>query len=513
MNRAATIKVFSVLLLVFFVSVLVRYPNINRPLSKHHEFITAIPLRVLQIWDLEGASKFNFNPVMNYSGNANKFINNHASTSGGMIDKEGNYYYVSHPQFAYIFPYLVFKVLHIKPTVLSLEVFHLVINFFSAAFIYLITCLLSIQKPFKQVFIPGLVAFTVYLFSPAVLWFQCNTYMSDTLVHLPFILAVYTILKLLMRKRFYSPKYLFYYALFLFLMIYTSFLGLFFAAAVFFYSLIKLRKENVFIPLMLITISVSFFTLVLIVKQYSHINGLEAYIVQMIDRFSERSGLVGTGILGTIYRTFGELIIILINYATSYLPIFILLGVFAVLTLKKAKMGLVFTKNGYRFLWLSALPVLMLHFILLNYSGHDFVMLYGSLFLSVLIGILYDKLKRAEVLKPIVLRAGILLVIGSSLAIYYFINLPGEFSWKGDYYATSKDVGLFIKQNAKSDEVVYLNSPIDLDPQLIVYAERNIIRVGTQNVDSSLLKMNSITFTVSEYLDMSFQRNTASLEP
>lgn len=509
MNRSATIKVISVLLLIFFISVLVRYPNINRPLSKHHEFITAIPLRVLQIWDLESASKFNFNPVMNYAGDANKFINNHASTSGGMMDKQGNYYYVSHPQFAYIFPYLVFKVFHIKPTVLSLEVFHLVVNFFSAAFIYLITCLLSIQRPFKQIFIPGLIAFIVYLFSPAVLWFQCNTYMSDTLVHLPFILAVYTILKLLMRKQFYSPKYLFYYALFLFLMIYTSFLGLFFAASVFFYALIKLRKENVFIPLMLITISVSLFTLVLIVKQYSQINGLEAYIFQMIDRFSERGGFSGASFLNTLHTTFFSLKMLFFNYATSFLPIFILLGVFAVLTLKKAKMGLVFTKNGYRFLWLSALPVLLLHFALLNYSGHDFVMLYGSLFLSVLVGILYDKLKRTEVLKPIILNAGIAMVIVSSLAIYYFINLPGQYSWKGDYYATSKEAGLFIKKNALPNEVVYLKGDIELDPQLIVYAERNIVRLPSEKVDSSLLELNSITFNISKDLEMSWQRNIA----
>lgn len=512
MNRAGVIKVTGILLLIFLISVLVRYPNINRPLSKHHEFITAIPLRVLQIWDAEGASKFNFNPVMNYAGEANKNINNHASTSGGMKDEFGNFYYVSHPQFAYIFPHLVFKALHIKPTVLSLEIFHLFVNFFSAVFIYLITCLLSIQRPFKQIFIPGLIAFIVYLFSPAVLWFQCNTYMSDTLVHLPFILAVYTILKLLMRKRFYSPKYLFYYALFLFLMIYTSFLGLFFAAAVFFYALIKLRKENVFIPLMIVTLGVSFFTLVLIIKQYSLINGGEAYVLQMMDRFSERGSAGGHGIMGFLHRTYYNLKIIFLNYATSYLPIFVLLGFFAFLSLKKTKMGLMFTKNGYRFLWLSALPVLMLHAVLLNYSGHDFVMLYGSLFLAVLVGILYDKLKRSEVLTPFVLNLGIFMVVLSSIALYYYINMPGQHSWKGDYYATSKDVGLFIKDNAQANEVVYIKGEIEIDPQLIVYAERNILRYNASHIDSSLLKLNSVVFSVNKDLNISIERNTPSLE-
>lgn len=506
MNRAATIKVLSTLILIFLVSVLVRYPNINRPLSKHYESVTAIPLRVLQIWAIEGAEKFHYNPVMNYSGKANKYINNNASKSDKMIDEAGNYYYVSQPQFAFILPHLIFELFHIKPTVLSLEIFHLFINFFSAVFIYLITCLLSIQRPFKQVFIPGLIAFSVYLFSPAVLWFQANTYMSDTLVQLPFILAVYTILKLLMRKRFYSIKYLLYYAIFLFLMIYTSFLGIFFAASVFLYSLIKLRRETVFLPLIFVTLLISFFAVFTITKQYSQINGLEAYLIQMIEQISENGIFSGETFFGFLTRKMMELKYLFFNYATSYLPIFLLLISFGFLTLSKAKMGLVFTKNGYRFLWFSALPILIFHFILLDYSGHDFVMLYAAVFLSVLVGILYDKLKRAKILSPYLINASVVLVIVLSLGIYYYINRPGDYSWKGDYYAQSKEIGLFIKNNAKADEVVYLQGNIVLDPQLIVYAERNIIKLPKTNIDSSLLKQKSIIFTVDENLNIEITR-------
>lgn len=498
MNRSATIKVIFSLILVFLVSVLVRYPNINRPLSKHHEFVTAIPLRVLQIWEKEGAVKYHFNPVMNYAGKANKNINNNASTTGTMVDDEGNYYYVSHPQFAYIFPYVVFKLFNIKATVLSLEIFHLVINFFSAAFIYLIICLLAIQKPFKKLFIPGLIGFVVYVFSPGILWFQANTYMSDMLVQLPFILAVYTMLKLLMRERFYSTKYLFYYALFLFLMIYTSWLGLFFAMAVFVYSIIKLRYQKVFIPLIFITIGVSLFTLVLIFKQYSLINGSEAYVIQMLDRFSERGSLGGETIFGFLLRKGLELKILLFTYITSFLPIFILLAVFAWLSISKKKLGFVFTKNGIRFLWLSTLPVVFLHFALLNYSGHDFVSIYGALFLSVVVGILYDKLKRRQVLSNYMLNGGIVVTVLLSVAMYYYINKPGEYSWKGDFYATSKNIGEFIKENAKDDEVVYLTGNVILDPQLIVYAERNIVRIFEEDIAKVLEENLGVCFVVAK---------------
>ncbi|MGB1315023.1 MAG: hypothetical protein ACPG4Y_03330 [Chitinophagales bacterium] len=507
MQKNKTIYVISILVLVFLSSVLVRYPNIDRPLSKHHEFVTAIPLRVLQIWHAEGAIKYNFNPVMNYPGEANKYINNNASTSKNMLDRAGNYYYVSHPPFAYIFPYVVFELLQIKPTNLSLQVFHLVINFFSAVFIYLIVCLLSIQKPFQKLFIPGLIAFGVYIFSPAVLWFQCNTYMSDMLVHFPFVLAVYTILKLLMREKFYSTKYLLYYALFLFLMIYTSWLGLFFALSVFLYSIIKLRYQKVFIPLVFITIFVSLASLILITKQYSSINGLEAYIIQMLNRLGERGSFQGGYSFGFFVRKLFELKTLIFTYVTSYLPIFILLLTFIFLTIKKAKMGLVFTKNGYRFLWLSTLPVLMLHFFLLNYSGHDFVSLYGSLFLAVVVGILYDKLKKSKSFSPYTLNGGVLAVIFSSIAIYYFINKPGDYSWNKDYYATSKEIGTFIKNNAKPDEKIFIDGNITLDPQLIYYAERNIIKLNNNYSQGNPKVLKFVTYAVKTNGEIEIKRH------
>lgn len=493
MKRTVSISTIFILLAIFALSVLVRLPNLNRPLSKHHEFVTAVSLRVIDIWDKDGAAKYHFNPVMNYPGEANKHINNWASTTGDMVDKEGNYYYVSHPPFAYIFPYAVFKLLHIKPSVLAIEIFHLVINFICALFIYLIVCLLGQQKPFSKTYWSGVVGFSVYLFSAGVLWFQSNTYMSDMLVHLFFVLNVYTILKLLIRKKFFSPKYLVYYAIFLFLMIYTSWLGIFFAFSVFVYSFIKLRRETVFIPLNLITLFVSAAAVGLFVYQGSLINGFDNYLAQMLQRVGERGGLSGgASILMKLKSTFFAFITLLKNYATSYLPLFLLLASFVYLTLSKAKLRIVFTKNGYRFLWLSTLPVILLHLLLLNYSGHDFVSLYGSLFLSVLVAILYDKLKNAHTLNTLQLRSGIAFVLISSVAMYYLINRPGEFSLKGDQYAISKNLGEEIKNTSQDNEVVFAIGNVVLDPQLIFYAERNILKVKSKEEALVFLKERNI---------------------
>ncbi|MFZ1659615.1 MAG: hypothetical protein WAT61_12375, partial [Flavobacteriales bacterium] len=39
-----------ILLAVFLLSVLVRTPQLGRPLSKHHEFCTAVALVVMDVW-------------------------------------------------------------------------------------------------------------------------------------------------------------------------------------------------------------------------------------------------------------------------------------------------------------------------------------------------------------------------------------------------------------------------------------------------------------------------------
>lgn len=493
MKQTGPFRIIALLLLIFLASVAIRLPNINRPLSKHHEFVTAVALIVIDNWDTQGASSFNFSPVMNFPGYANKYINNWASTTGEMIDDQGNYYYVSHPPFAYIFPYTVFKILHIKPSVLSIEIFNLFTNLISALFIYFIICLLGQQKPLYKIYWSGVVGFAIYLFSTGVLWFQSNTYMSDMLVHSFFIINVYIMLKLLMRKKYYSPKYLIYFSIFLFLMVYTSWLGIFFAFSVFIYSFIKLRKELVFIPLNLLALFVSATAVLLFVFQYSHINGIEAYFNQMLQRVGERGSFhENLSFFTQIKRYILSLISIIKTYITSYLPLFLLLLSFAFLVVKKAKLRIVFTKNGYRFLWLSVLPVLLLHLSLSNYSGHDFVSLYGSLFLSVLIAILYDKLKEAKTLNNYVLNGGVMVVIFSSIFMYYLINRPGKYSWKGDYYAQSMELGKQIAETAKADEVVFAMGKAVIDPQLIYYAKRNIKKVNSEQEAIDFLKERKI---------------------
>ncbi len=64
----------------------------------------------MQIWREDGLLKHYGAQIMNYPGEANKYINNE---SLGYFDSNGDDYYESYPPFAYMFPYLIFTVINI----------------------------------------------------------------------------------------------------------------------------------------------------------------------------------------------------------------------------------------------------------------------------------------------------------------------------------------------------------------------------------------------------------------
>lgn len=487
-----------VLTVIFAISVLVRFPNINRPLSKHHEFVTAISLRVLQIWHEEGGSTCGYSPVMTYSGDANKHINNHASTiKYNVEDTEGNYYYLSHPPLAYIVPHFVFKAINVKPTVLGLQIFHLFINFFSGILIYILVLNLKGIRARSGIDRTALTAFVIYTFSTAVLWFQCNTYMSDMFVHFFFLLGILFGLKCLSYPS--STKWKIFFAVNLFLMIYTSWLGVFFAFVVFVGGLTIWRKNNG-VHLAVFTFLSGISALLLIYFQYSSITGSDA----LVDHLSQRLYVRGSGTGGRegsyLSIKLTEIGRIIFNYGTNYFVLILMILVAFVIGWKKSIVKLGEMKS---YVLLSGVPILLLHLLLLNYSGQDFTVLYASCFLSITGAFLIEN--QVKIARPFVLW---FIVLGS-VGMYYYINKPGDYSRSGERYDTSKKLGLMIREEAKDDEVVYLISD-ELNPMVVVYAERNIIHVGKNfkgKFPYSNLTSPTIYFFAEKGLEPSMMRN------
>ena len=464
-------RILLILLFLFFISVAVRAPALNRPLSKHHEFCTAIALRILQNWNEKGISFYRFQPVMNFSGSANKFINNHASGSGEMIDSAGNFYYVSHPPLAYYLPFVVFKLFGIFPDVLSIQIFNLLIHFLAAAGIFLITRTILPQNIYR---IATITAFVFYLFTPATLWFHSNVYMADMLVQLFFIYAIFFLLKFLSDE---NSKWLLLTAIFSFLMCYTSWLGYFFAAAVMAGAAFRFfGKKNLQI---LFSIGMtSFIAFAITVLQYTQIAGFDALKAEWFHRFAERS--FGAGAFVQSFFSIGK------NYITSYFPLLLILLVAIIFFRNEIKKF--FSERLKTFFYLSLMPVVLLHFVLSDYSGHDFTTLYGSVFLCVTTGLIahFSAFQK----RPTVLKISVAIICIFCIAQFYFINRPGEISLSGERYDTFKKIGLAIKQEAADDEMIFLLKEKP-SPEIVFYAQRNIQQVNDPGEELMYLLNNN----------------------
>ncbi|MDG1428301.1 MAG: hypothetical protein P8H56_11430 [Crocinitomicaceae bacterium] len=450
-----------IILLFFMISVLARWPNLDRPLSKHHEFVTSISLRVLQSWEENGIAETHFSPGMNYGARENKFIDNHATSLGNMHDDKGNFYYISHPPFAYLLPYACFQMVGAKASVLNLQIFHLLINLLSVIFIVLIVR--KIDTDPKVALFSGI----IYLFLPATLWFQSNTYMSDMLVHVFFLIGILLFLKL---KDSTSLLLSALFLLNLCVMTYTSWLGVFFTCIVCCWAIFKMSGAIRF-TIILTSVVGCASALGITYIQYGSIAGYDVFLDQLFDRLALRGSNSSDNSGGVIVSKTKEIGYLIFNYAVHYWYLFLL--VLSAIIMGRRKKLPNFLDKHKSFILVSTLPIIVLHLALLNYSTHDFTVLYSSAFFSIIgaVSLLYIFKKKQT--------GYLMIVIALGCIHYYVINLPGETSIKGIKYSESMDLGQTIASQLETEEVGFILEE-KLDPMVIHYAHRNIKTVQSE---------------------------------
>ena len=96
----------------------------------------------------------------------------------------------------------------------------------------------------------------------------------------------------------------------------------------------------------------------------------------------------------------------------------------------------------------------------------DFTALYASLFFSVLLGILYDKVKKSGAISIRKMQGGLIITVLVLVAQYHLMN------YRTDISTDQIAAGEVIK-NTASDEVAFWTEE-DPSPQLVYYAGRNI---------------------------------------
>ena len=456
------------LVAIFAVSVLIRVPLLNKPLSHPREWLTATVLRHLEIWNDESLAATHFAPITTYPGAANRNINNEASEHK---DALGNYYYTSFPPLAYYAPYFTFKLLHISPGVLPIQIFSLVLHFISGLMIYFSVRLLL--EPDEHSWVPALVAYTIYIFSPLTLWLQANVYMSDIFAQVVFGAGIYLLLR--WAKLGGSRRLAFDIGVLTFCFVYSDWLGVLFAAGVVLYAVTQRTQPGSWRVAIAASVGTTA-ALALTFWQYSQISGLHSFLFSLTHRFALRSGIGQQvdlnlhlwGLLGWLF--------ILTYYALAHGADILLLILWAALLGKERALNLP-RHIKLAFFFGAVVPVLLHHLILFNYTAaHEFSVLKASPAIAVLAGLLASKLWQ----NPSLVRGHSLLLLFASSALCCAVCVWQYWLLTGPRFPGYKTIGDFIAQNARPNEIVFAeyrrpstaaDRPL---PQIVYYAHRNI---------------------------------------
>jgi hypothetical protein len=455
--------------IVFLISVLIRIPNLNRPLSKHHEFNAAFFLIPMEIWNESSGFDYNFNPVLNYSNSGDKGINNF---SAGDTKFENRFYYLSFGAGSYIFPYAFMQLMG-GPSVINLQLFSILVHLLTAIVLILITKTIFKSLKIKENY--ALISGLIYLLLPHTLWFHGNGYTHHSLVVLFFLLTNWSLLKYLEKPDKLMVGIL--YSIFLFLTIYTEWVGCFLSFSALLFVFKYSRKD--FFKLFLLTIVTSSLAILFIYWQSSAIIGKEKYIDYLLNRFWDRSdlGSSSTGYLYFIKR-------ISFWFTIGYLPI-ILWIIFGIIKLRSISVF----KPLLKFSILILVPIGLHHIVFSGFTAaHDYSVLIDASYLAILGAFICYKLNvfSYRIIKQLVFGFSFIFL---SCLIYYGINRPGEISQRGDRYDAFQKIGQTIQNHSSSDDIIFIEGLEDLpNPQVVYYAKRNFYAIKSKSEMASILK-------------------------
>ena len=461
------------------MSVLIRWPNLDRPLSYDYEWVTAHTLMTLDIWEAGGPAASHFAPIYTYDYPADRHIR---SLTSGIADADGRYYYVSYPPFAFLLPYLVFLIPGLAPSVLALQLFNLAIHAITALLFYGLIASRREQGPQSGIDWPALAGFCVYVFSAPNLWFHANVYFSDVLVQLFFIVTLLGVLRYHQRG-----QRLWLIGAGAFFMTYTEWLGVFLAASLAAYTLIAQRR------------SVSWWkasgacaigcgaALTLTLVQYASIAGLGVFVEASVARFAVRSGQDQE--LLTTAAPYAKLAT---DYARAYFPQGILLLLLGVAALSTGRIRTETPRPWFAApISIASLAVLLHHTVFFEFTSiHEFALLKTSVPIGLAVAALLDRLEAADRLqnRRFFTRFGVSSTVALlGLSVFFYFSQIGRENL--DAY---QNVGLAIHEAATPDETVFLLESRSLHgitiqapehivvvPQVLYYAGRDILVVSS----------------------------------
>lgn len=450
------------LLAAFVVSVAVRWPLLDRPLSAHHEYCTAFTLIALTNWWEDGWAAHHGVPSGGFVREGGRLYPHDRFNSN---ERAVGLYYFSHPPLAYDIPYLLFRLLGRPPDAAGLQWMNIFFHMVTA----IVLCRIVHGATGEEQ--AGMYAAVVYLLLPVTLWFHGNAYMSDMFVQVPWVVHLAFAMHVLAPDVRPSAGALAGYAFSLFLVLSTSWLGVFAAMAGVCVAVFRRWREGRPWPVIGITALALVAAAGCTALRFLQVIDGDALLRHYASRFAVR-GSLGAHPLPLLEQ-------VAVNYRIGLLPVILLLAILSVIVLVRERSVPRPPPRLRLFIALAGLPVLFDHLVLLQYAAHDFAALKAAPLLCGLAG--WGLVRIVSAWRPI---ATVLTSLAAVLYFYRTNPLPGHDAGR---YHIERDLGLFIAANADPDEVVF-GSGITTEPQVAWYARRNVLGVAGEQAALEVLE-------------------------
>ena len=447
------------LLLFFIISVVIRLPHLNRPLSKHHEFNPAVILIGLESWkQAGGAGNFHFIPLLTYQNPSDRLLQ-----KGPYIDSKGNQIYLSFGPGWYIIPYLVFDTFQIPFTPLALQVLNLFFLLISVIFLFRLSSYLFARTGYQSQF-PALATCFIYLFNPAILWFMGNGYVCTGIV-MPFLIAIiYYGTKLLCEPGTITGKNLVAYFLAGIAAIYIDWFGVSFLSIISLFALYRVRSNKRYQILFWLSCLTIIIGIGSILFQFASYAGWQTVYDYWTSRYLER------GVAGTGQNKLSYLLGIIKHLATGFLPVILLLLIGWIFIRKTGRLQPI-SRPVNLAIQLSFFSCILHAILFLDWSGgHDFAVIPWSLPLALAGGWIASRIPYSKI------AFGAILLFLISVTQYYVINFPGKKTITGLPYDSYKKAGIQIGKMTDDGERIFCNEDYVIYQ---FYAKRNFTIVAS----------------------------------
>ena len=468
------VRVLLILITLFVCSVLIRFPRFDGYLSWHHQWLTAHTLLTLNIWDDNGVSTHKFSPVYTFHSRQDKNIQ---SLTSGIVDAKGDYYYVSYPPFSFLFAYAVFSVVQAPMNVYSMYCLNLSIHFLTVILLYLVIHAILRTKPFSQYLDAGIIGAIFYLFLPLPLWCHGHIYFADTIIQPMWLAGILLAFKMIFADRANNPHYLMGIGAVIFLMIYTEWLGVFFAFIVACYALVRAFMDKRYWNLVATIVLVAVASLSLTLIQYSSIAGFEEFINASVNKYISRGGLLSQELYINYIRVYHTLRFFFLQNLPLLAILLFLTVANTLFRLQGQKSEGAFRYPGY--LLFLGLPPLLHHVVFREFTYiHDFALLKTTTWLIILAAVLYQNFAQklqATVMRSFQLTMSAVLVILICLCSYLYHEINGEVDSPVFRNITQK-----VLLTSSPDDVIYITGKRQYFEKVVLLDEQESSAVAPQ---------------------------------